>query len=122
MYGQGSHGSLKVLKFEKLKLSPQKSLKILPRSLKSLNYVCAIIFGKMLWSIITFVLNFWRATVPRQSFRLKLGVPNQVAKSLKRADTVLKSPFKKIKSEKGGNPDGLIATKKKKQYFLTPDV
>ena len=63
----------------------------------SLNNVCAIIFGKMLWNIITIVLNFWRETFPRQSFRLKLGMPNQVAKSLKNLDSVLKNKiWKKV--------------------------
>ena len=57
----------------------------------------------MLWNIITIVLNFWRETFPRHSFRLKLGMPNQVAKSLKNVDSVLKKSLK-IKLEKKWEP------------------
>ena len=71
-----------------------------------MNYVSAIILDKMLWNIITFVLNFWCETVPRQTFRLKLGMLDQVAKSLKKADMVPESPYKvlKIKFENKWEP------------------
>ena len=50
----------------------------------------------MLRNIITFVLNFLGETVPLQTFRLKLDMPDQVYKTLKRGRY---GPWKSLKIE-----------------------